>query len=64
MAPYIRGAWAFGPGGWGSFGLQGGAWDLLPKVGAGPPWDPPKVTYVSDSCEGPYRRKYIRMPKV
>ena len=45
MAPYIRGAWAFGPGGWGSFGLQGGAWDLLPKVGAGPPWDPPKVTY-------------------
>ena len=41
----LGGAWAFGPGGRGSSGLQGGAWDLLPKVGAGPPWDPPKVTY-------------------
>ena len=41
----LGGAWAFGPGGRGAFGLQVGAWDLLPKVGAGPPRDPPKVTY-------------------
>ena len=47
MAPFFRGGWAFGPGGRGPFGFQGGAWDLLSKVGAGPPWDPPKVTYES-----------------